>query len=358
MQKRGVVGSARSVNHTTNAQSSRKYGEYIEYQLKFPTTLTEIDILASGAKRLGSVIHEDRYFLQPKSVTLYGPGLVRVRKENGDALNYSYKKELPLGPEGAKGAVVSTLADADADLIKKNYTHILDVNKRRVIYVLGPVVINYDVVDPLGTYVELVVAREKDYEKLIAVAKKLKLPLHQATSQTYFQLAYTKTDTMQVLLSSLVSKLGRFSFGIASGVLTTLGIIIVLDTSTISRVAIIAGIVAVAVADSMSDAFGVYSLKKSERGTSQKNAIGAAFATFLGKVFCATTFIIPFLMTPIDVAVKISILWGIILLVLVNFEIAVIQRESIWKTIVLNVFLAMLVMVISYYAGSYLAFFN
>jgi len=44
--------------------------------------------------------------------------------------------------------------------------------------------------------------------------------------------------------------------------------------------------------------------------------------------------------------------------VLVNFEIAVIQRESIWKTIVLNVFLAMLVMVISYYAGSYLAFFN
>ena len=332
--------------------------EYVEYQLKFPTNLTEVDILASGAKRLGSVIHEDRYFLQPKSVTLYGPGLVRVRKENGDALNYSYKKELPLGPEGAKGAVVSTLADADAGSIKKSYTHILDINKRRVIYVMGPVVINYDVVDPLGTYIELVVAREKDYEKLIAVAKMLRLPLHVATSQTYFQLAYTKTDTMQLLLSSIVSRLGRFSFGIASGVLTTLGIIIVLDASTVSRVAVIAGIVAVGVADSMSDAFGVYSLKKSERGTSQKNAITASVSTFLGKLICAATFIIPFMVVPTDAAVRISIMWGVLLLILVNFEIAIIQRESIWKTIVLNVFLAMLVMVISYYAGTYLSVLN
>lgn len=339
----------------SNRDTSR---EYLEYQIKFPTNLTEKDILAAGAKRLASIICEDKYYLQPRISNDNGPSLIRVRKENGNSLNFSFRKEITADAQAARGAVVSNLSQEEFNNIKKDFTHVLDINKRRIIYVLGTVVINYDVVEPLGTYIELVVSEAKDYEKLLDAAKKLKLPLHTATSQTYFQLAYTKTDVMQKLLSSLTSRLGRFSFGIASGVLTTLGVIIVMNKSVVSLLAIIAGIVAIAVADSMSDAFGVYSLKKTERGTAPRSAFAAAIATFLGKVVCTLTFIIPFLLLPIDTAVIVSIFWGVFLLIIVNLEIAVIQQESIWKTILVNLLLAGLVMFLSLVAGNFLAGFG
>ena len=57
-------------------------------------------------------------------------------------------------------------------------------------------------------------------------------------------------------------------FGLTSGVITTLGLIVGLDASTGSRFAILAGILAIAVSDSLSDALGMHI---SEESTLKRN---------------------------------------------------------------------------------------
>ncbi|MEM4263494.1 MAG: hypothetical protein QW666_01185, partial [Candidatus Woesearchaeota archaeon] len=49
-----------------------------------------------------------------------------------------------------------------------------------------------------------------------------------------------------------------FGFGLTSGVITTLGLIVGLDASTQSRFAVLAGIFAIAISDACSDALGMH----------------------------------------------------------------------------------------------------
>ena len=49
------------------------------------------------------------------------------------------------------------------------------------------------------------------------------------------------------------AKTKGFSFGLTSGVITTLGMIVGLETATSSKLAVVAGIVSVAIADAFSE---------------------------------------------------------------------------------------------------------
>lgn len=53
-------------------------------------------------------------------------------------------------------------------------------------------------------------------------------------------------------------ELGGMSFGISGGVITTLGMIVGLDQATSSKTAVIAAILTIAIADSLSDALGMH----------------------------------------------------------------------------------------------------
>jgi len=54
------------------------------------------------------------------------------------------------------------------------------------------------------------------------------------------------------------------SFGLTSGVITTLGLMVGLYSGTQSERAVIAGILTIAIADSMSDALGIHMVEESE----------------------------------------------------------------------------------------------
>ena len=153
------------------------------------------------------------------------------------------------------------------------------------------------------------------------------------------------------VMLKLHEKFGDWIFGIAAASLTTLGMIVGLNSATSSRTAVIAGIAAVAVADSFSDALGIYAQKKSERGTSPATAFRVAFGAFRGKFLFTLSFIIPFLLFPLLTGIYISIVWGLILIAFVNIQIAFVQEEKIGKAVVKNVFVAIVVIGISYLVG-------
>lgn len=111
------------------------------------------------------------------------------------------------------------------------------------------------------------------------------------------------------------------SFGLTSAVITTLGLLVGLNSSTGSKLAIISGILIIALADAFSDALGIHVSEESNEGNTSRHVWEATIVTFLSKLIFALTFIIPFLFFNLVVSTFVSIAWGMFLLVFLSYKI-------------------------------------
>ncbi|MCD6257576.1 hypothetical protein J7J45_05885 [Candidatus Aerophobetes bacterium] len=147
------------------------------------------------------------------------------------------------------------------------------------------------------------------------------------------------------------------SFGLTSAVITSLGMIVGLNSATSSRLAVGAGIIVMAVADGLADAMGLHLAEESEiengkvKHTSKEVWLTTAVTFFSVSGFCST-FAIPILLFPMKLAVFLAISWGILLLVILNFYIARIKKERPLKLILQHILLAIFVIAISYEIGN------
>lgn len=116
-------------------------------------------------------------------------------------------------------------------------------------------------------------------------------------------------------------------FGITSGVLTTLGLIVGLHSGTNSRSAVAAGIATIAVADAFSDALGIH-VSQESAGTGERAAWTAAATTFATKIAFALSFLVPVLILPLGAAVLTSIAWGLVLLTGFSWYIARLNQTN------------------------------
>tara|TARA_Y100000034_G_scaffold82785_1_gene99161 strand:+ start:670 stop:1146 length:477 start_codon:yes stop_codon:yes gene_type:complete len=146
-----------------------------------------------------------------------------------------------------------------------------------------------------------------------------------------------------------------FSFGLASGTITTLGILVGLYYSTGSKLAVIAGILTIAVADAFSDAFGIHVSQESKKRYKDEKIWESTFSTLFSKFFFALTFLVPVLLFELKTAVFVGIAWGLVLVTFVSLWIANIHKISKWKTLVKHLGLAILVIIITNLAGKWIA---
>jgi len=339
------------INLIQKELESAKY----EYQLKVKADIKESEILNLGAKKLGTVLHEDRYFIPKGKSPSQVNELIRIRKEGGEGLLFTYKGPVANKKIRNRLVVDKLMQEKEISIIKKNYDEIVSVNKKRTIFLLDSVLINLDHVENLGNFIEFEVQKEKDFYLIDSLIKKLGLNWQNSTKLSYFELALINSNPIQKIFIKIYDKFGRFSFGISSAVLTTLGIIVGLNSAVESLIAVIAGIVSVAIADSLSDSIGMYVSKRAERGTLPAMAFRSALNVFLGKFIFTLTFIIPFIIFPLSFAIYVCVAWGLLLLTFVNIQIAFLQEESIPKTVAKNLVIAIFVILISYFAGKALS---
>ena len=152
------------------------------------------------------------------------------------------------------------------------------------------------------------------------------------------------------------------SFGMTSGVITALGMIVGLNEATSSRLAVFAGIVVMAIADGLADAAGFHLAEESEvengipRHTSKEIWMTTVY-TFLAVCGFILTFSIPVLMFQLNTAIIIDIVWGFVLLIVLNYYIARFKKENPVRLIIGHVSLAVFVVVVSYIAGNLIAEF-
>lgn len=147
------------------------------------------------------------------------------------------------------------------------------------------------------------------------------------------------------------------SFGLTSAVITTLGLITGLDSSTGSRLVIISGILTIAVADAFSDALGMHISAESENHHSVREVWEITFTTFLSKLIFAATFLVPFLLFPINLAFWISVIWGMIVLTVVSYKLALAQKLKPSSVIREHLLIALVVLVSGHYLGHLIAYY-
>jgi VIT1/CCC1 family predicted Fe2+/Mn2+ transporter len=145
------------------------------------------------------------------------------------------------------------------------------------------------------------------------------------------------------------------SFGITSGVITTLGMIVGINASTSSRLAVIAAIVAIAIADAFSDAVAMHVSEESEGVHSRKDVWETTVATFLAKFVFALTFVIPILLLPLETAVLVDIFWGLLIMTVFNIFLARSQEENVFRVVFEHLAIAVIVILITFIAGLFLS---
>ncbi|MEK6786401.1 MAG: hypothetical protein AABY61_13055 [Nitrospirota bacterium] len=143
------------------------------------------------------------------------------------------------------------------------------------------------------------------------------------------------------------------SFGLTSGVITTLGLMVGLHSGTHSRAIVIGGILTIAIADAMSDALGIHVSEESKNSAPVSQVWEATLATFAAKFVVSATFVVPVLISPLDQAIVISIVWGLFLLTVLSFFIARAQTIAPWKVIGEHLLIALCVVAMTHAVGDW-----
>jgi VIT1/CCC1 family predicted Fe2+/Mn2+ transporter len=142
-----------------------------------------------------------------------------------------------------------------------------------------------------------------------------------------------------------------FSFGTTSGVITTLGLMVGLHAGTHSRLAVIGGILTIAIADAFSDALGIHMSEESENVHTAGHIWASTAATFAAKFVVAVTFLVPVLLLKLTTAVVVSVAWGIGLLAILSYVIGKSQKMRPWQVIGEHIVIALAVVVTTHFVG-------
>ena len=148
------------------------------------------------------------------------------------------------------------------------------------------------------------------------------------------------------------------SFGLTSGVITTLGMIVGLHSSTHSKLVVMGVILILAITDALSDAMGTHISEESENTHSSKEIWEATLATFLSKFIFALTFIVPVLLFRLPVAIVVCIVWGLSLLTIFSLYTARQQGAKGYTVVVEHLALAILVIIMTHLIGDKIASFT
>jgi VIT1/CCC1 family predicted Fe2+/Mn2+ transporter len=145
-----------------------------------------------------------------------------------------------------------------------------------------------------------------------------------------------------------------FSFGLASGVITTLGLMVGLYAGTGSTLAVIGGIITIAIADAFSDSMGMHFSAESD-GKKSRAIWESMAATFLTKFSVAIIFLVPVLLLPLHDAIIAGIGIGAILLSVFSYRIAIRRKENPLGAVAEHIAIAAAVIAVTYFVGEWIS---
>jgi VIT1/CCC1 family predicted Fe2+/Mn2+ transporter len=147
--------------------------------------------------------------------------------------------------------------------------------------------------------------------------------------------------------------LSKYSMGATAGIITSMGLIAGLTQSDSMRQTTIAGLLIIAIADNISDSLGIHIYKESE-GASRRAILSATFGNFLLRFVLVLSFILIVLFLPALQALVVASIWGLTLLVLLSYSIAIAKNTTVRVEIIWHVVVALLVIFGSKLLGGFI----
>jgi VIT1/CCC1 family predicted Fe2+/Mn2+ transporter len=144
------------------------------------------------------------------------------------------------------------------------------------------------------------------------------------------------------------------SFGLTSGTITTLGLMVGLHSGTHSRLAVLGGILTIAIADAFSDALGIHISEESENIHTHREVWESTLATFFSKLGFALTFTIPVFLFELQTAIIVSVVWGLSVLTVLSLSMAKQQGTRTWVVVAEHLGIALFVVAATHYVGHWI----
>jgi vacuolar iron transporter family protein len=142
-------------------------------------------------------------------------------------------------------------------------------------------------------------------------------------------------------------KFRNFSFGATSAVMTSLAIIIGLSNSTNQKITIITALIIIAIADNISDSFGIH-IHEESHSKNRKEIRKTTNYNFLTRLVITSVFILFVFFFSTNLAIIFSIIFGIIVLVLLSYSISRSKKISPYSSILSHLAIAIIVMLASF----------
>ena len=136
------------------------------------------------------------------------------------------------------------------------------------------------------------------------------------------------------------------SFGSPSAIVTSMALIVGLDTATATRMTVLASLLIIGIADNLTDSLSVHIYQESER-LAVTYAFRTTVANFAARFVVSLSFILLFLALPTTVAVYACLAWGGLLLSWLSYLLAKARRVGVLSEIVKHVGVAVVVILLS-----------
>ena len=124
-----------------------------------------------------------------------------------------------------------------------------------------------------------------------------------------------------------MAKMTTLSYGGTAAIVTSMGLVVGLETAASSRAAVVSGLLVVAVADNLSDSLAIHMYQESEQLDAGR-AFRSTVVNFVVRFLVATTFVLLALLLPLKLLVPVALCWGTVLLGTLTYLIARDRRIS------------------------------
>lgn len=142
----------------------------------------------------------------------------------------------------------------------------------------------------------------------------------------------------------------KFSFGSTSAILTNMAIIIGMDTASNAKLTIVGSLLVIAVADNISDSLGIHIFQESE-GLNEKKVWLQTITNFLSRLIISLGFVLIILTLPLHIAIVTSIIYGLLVLSVVSYFIALNKKMKPVPAILEHLFIAIIIISLSRFFG-------
>lgn len=147
--------------------------------------------------------------------------------------------------------------------------------------------------------------------------------------------------------------LNRFSFGGAAAIVTSMALIIGLDAATMTKPAIIGGLLIVAVADNLTDSLSIHIYQESERLEGHEAFI-ATLTNFVARLLVSLSFVLLVVLLPMREAVAAALAWGLLLLCALTYLLARERQVGVVSEIGKHIAVALVVILASRAIGRWI----